>query len=120
MKAAASNVSSGLVRSGGAFLGRIEKTYTITIASSGDVGVASFDWSDNLGQGASGLTTGADVSLADGLLLLFEDGDTAPSAPVAGFWVASKKPIPSRSPAAAMWAWPASIGATVRARAPAV
>jgi hypothetical protein len=74
-----SNASSGLVRSGGTFTGRIEKTYGIVISSEGEVGIASFDWDDGEGNGGSGIATGADVALDAGLQLRFENGDTAPS-----------------------------------------
>ena len=79
VQAALSNTASGNVSSGGTFTGRVEKTFTLTIANGGDVGVASFDWSDNVGNLGVGLLTGFEVVLADGLLLRFEDGDTAPS-----------------------------------------
>ena len=73
------NTSPGTVRSGGAFTGRIEKTYTISISASGDSGSALFDWEDSDGNSASGVLTGTDVALADGLLLKFENGPTSPS-----------------------------------------
>ncbi len=74
-----SNSSTGTVRSGGTFTGRIENVYTLTIATGGDAGTATFDWSDQFGNTASGVLTGADVSLAEGLLLRFENGASAPS-----------------------------------------
>jgi predicted CXXCH cytochrome family protein len=78
VEAELSNTSTGSVRSGGDFTGRIEKRFDIVIAAGGEVGTATFDWSDGAG-GGSGLTTGADVVLSDGLQLRFENGDTPPS-----------------------------------------
>ncbi len=50
------NTSPGIVYSGGAYTGRIETDYTITISTAGDVGVARFDWVDN-GSGGSSTET---------------------------------------------------------------
>lgn len=85
VEVSASNTSSGSVESGGAFTGRIEKTYTITIATGGEVGTATFSWSDNEGGSGSG-TSGAGVSLADGLTLTFTNGTTPPSFVVGDTW----------------------------------
>lgn len=79
------NTSTGAVESGGAFTGRIEKTYTITIASGGEVGTAAFNWSDNFGGSGSG-TTGSGVALADGLTLTFTSGAPAPSFVAGDVW----------------------------------
>jgi predicted CXXCH cytochrome family protein len=78
IKAATSNLSTGTVRSGGVFSGRIENTYALTVATGGDVGTATLDWTDAQGNAGS-LTTGSDVPLAEDLLLTFEDGSTSPS-----------------------------------------
>lgn len=76
---ALSNTSSGTVRSGGTFSGRIENTYTITIVSGGNTGTAIFDWADAFGNAGVGLVSGEDVVLGEGLKLRFEDGDSAPA-----------------------------------------
>ena len=52
----AGNTSSGSLRSGGVFTGRIEKRYTITISASGDLGMATYDWSDGQGNNGSGFS----------------------------------------------------------------
>ena len=79
IQAAASNTSTGTVRSGSIFTGRIENTFTLSIAAGGDVGTATVDWTDAHGNSGSGLLTGSDVPLAEGLLLRFEDGSVSPS-----------------------------------------
>jgi len=81
-----SNTSTGSVRSGGAFTGRIEKTYTVTIVGEGDGGVASFDWSDNEGNVGSGVS-GDNVPLADGLVLGFTDGEVSPAFALGDSWL---------------------------------
>ena len=74
---ALTNTSSGTVRSGGSFTGRIERAYSITITSVGDVGTAMFGWND--GEGGSGsATTGSAVPLNDGLELDFLTGSAPP------------------------------------------
>jgi hypothetical protein len=72
------NTSTGTVQSAGAFSGVYPKTYTITIATGGDVGAATFNWTDTLGGSGSGLTTGTDVALDEGVTVTFTDG-TSPS-----------------------------------------
>ncbi len=62
IKANAGNTSVGEVAPGGVFNGKFPKTYTLTMTSTGDVGAADFSWSDTLGGGGAGLTTGADVA----------------------------------------------------------
>ena len=64
VEAALTNTSNGNVRSGGAFTGRIERSYTITITAGGDVGTATFNWSDSDGASGSG-TTGQAFALND-------------------------------------------------------
>ena len=80
------NTSPGTLRSGGVFGGRIENRYTITITSSGDLGTASFDWSDTEGNSGSGIA-GSDLPLDRGLLLDFADGETSPSFVAGDGWV---------------------------------
>jgi predicted CXXCH cytochrome family protein len=79
VEATLGNASSGRLRSGGSFTGRIENRYTLTVTSSGDVGIATVDWIDAFGNAGVGLVSAETVPLADGLLLRFEDGDSAPS-----------------------------------------
>jgi len=80
-----SNTSTGTVQSGGAFTGRIERIYSITITGAGDVGVAGFDWSDDAGNLGSGVA-GVDVALNDGLTLTFTDGSASPSFDLGDYW----------------------------------
>ncbi len=80
------NTSSGSLRAGGVFSGRIENRYTITINLGGNTGLATFDWSDTAGNNGSGVT-GSDVPLAEGLLLDFADGDAAPSFVAGDSWL---------------------------------
>ncbi len=75
----ATNTSTGKVQSAGAFTGRYAKTYTVTITTVGDVGVATFSWSDTLGGGATGLTTGTNVPLNEGITVTFTNGSSSPS-----------------------------------------
>jgi predicted CXXCH cytochrome family protein len=85
VQASLSNTSAGEVKSGGAFTGRIEKTYTITISLAGNAGTATFGWTDSDGASGSG-ATGTDVPFTDGLTLSFVDGPTAPSFVVNDSW----------------------------------
>ncbi len=78
VEAALTNSSPGTVRSGGAFTGRIEKVYTITVDSSGNSGAAAFSWSDGVGGSGSGVS-GTDMAVAEGLTLTFTDAETSPS-----------------------------------------
>jgi predicted CXXCH cytochrome family protein len=80
------NTSTGSLRSGGVFSGRIENRYTITITSSGDAGIATFDWSDDRGNSGSG-SAGSDVPFDSGLLLDFADGASSPSFIAGDSWV---------------------------------
>jgi predicted CXXCH cytochrome family protein len=79
VKPEAGNTSTGVVAPGGVFTGRFAKTYTLTVTSSGDAGSAVFSWSDTLGGGGAGLTTGADVTLDQGVTATFTDGGSSPS-----------------------------------------
>jgi len=80
------NTSSGSVRSGGAFAGRIERRLTLVIAAAGDAGAATFDWSDDAGNAGTGLPTGDDIPVIDGLRLRFEDGPSTPSFVAGDAW----------------------------------
>ncbi len=80
------NSSSGTLRSGGVFTGRIENRFTITITASGDRGSASYDWFDSGGNDGSGVA-GSDVPLADGLQLDFVDGGISPSFIAGDSWL---------------------------------
>ncbi|RKZ70207.1 MAG: hypothetical protein DRQ44_01355 [Gammaproteobacteria bacterium] len=86
VKAAGGNLSSGTLRSGGAFSGRIERVYSITVTSSGDSGVALFNWSDDAGNAGSGIS-GSGVALTQGLLLNFLDGASSPSFVQNDSWI---------------------------------
>lgn len=77
VKAQPTNTSTGKVQSGGAFTGRYAKTYTLTITTAGDVGLATFSWTDTLGGSGSG-TTGTNVALNEGITVTFTNG-TSPS-----------------------------------------
>jgi len=80
------NTSPGDVTTGGAYSGRYPKTYTLSITATGNVGAAVFSWSDTLGGGGSGIVTGVDVPLADGLTVTFDDGDSSPSFVAGDVW----------------------------------
>lgn len=86
VKPDAGNTSPGEVIPGGVFTGRIPKTITLTVTAAGDVGAAVFSWSDTLGGGGSGLTTGADVPLNQGMTATFVDADTSPSFVAGDSW----------------------------------
>ena len=86
VEAALTNTSPGSIRSGGVFSGRIERTYTISISSGGESGIALFDWSDSEGNSASGVLSGDDVPLADGLSVRFIDGGSSPSFQSGDSW----------------------------------
>lgn len=85
VKAAGANTSAGLIRSGGAFTGRIERTYTINLTGSGDVGVATFNWTDSAGNGGAGVA-GVAVPLNAGLNLTFIDAPASPSFVAGDAW----------------------------------
>lgn len=65
--------SSGRVSSAGAFTGVYAKTYTITITTNGNVGVARFNWSATAPGGGAGtnLLTAATVALNEGISARF-------------------------------------------------
>lgn len=79
------NTSTGSVRSGGVFTGRIERTYTITITTGGDAGTAAFGWIDGAGTSGAGVT-GENVALNAGLTLTFLPGDTPPDFVLGDRW----------------------------------
>ena len=68
--------STGWIWSSGVYTGAYAKTYTVTIVAPGSVGTALFNWSaTSPGGGAgSGLVTGTNVALNDGIMLRFVDG----------------------------------------------
>lgn len=74
----ATNTSTGEVESTGTFSGRIERTYTITITTAGNVGTARYSFTDTNGGSGSG-TTASTVSLNDGLSLSFSNGTASPA-----------------------------------------
>lgn len=84
--AALSNTSPGRINSLGVFTGRIEKAYTITIATAGDAAAARFNWSDGQGGSGTNLPAGPDVALADGLRLSFSNGAASPSFRAGDSW----------------------------------
>lgn len=68
--------STGLVQSTGAYTGAYARTYIVTVSISGKVGTATFDWSITAPGtgGATGVLTGTNVPLSDGIALRFSDG----------------------------------------------
>lgn len=82
----AGNTSVGEIVPGGVFSGRLPKTYTLTVIASGDVGSAVFSWSDTLGGGGTGLSSGVDVALDEGVTVSFVDGTSPPSFVAGDVW----------------------------------
>ncbi len=78
--------STGTLDTGGAFTGQYAKTYTITITTGGNVGVAAFSWADGRGGSGTGLLTGTNVALNEGITLTFTDGTPAPSFALNDKW----------------------------------
>ncbi len=84
--------STGTVQSGGVFSGRYAKRYTITISLSGAVGAAKFNWSVTMGNGAagsgfgSGILTGANLALDEGVTLTFTNGASGTSFVAGDIW----------------------------------
>ena len=68
--------STGTIQSSGTYTGAYAKTYTITIASAGNVGAALFNWTATSPGGGAGnnLLTGTNVALNEGVLATFVDG----------------------------------------------
>ena len=68
--------STGTVTSSGTFTGLYAKTYTLTITTSGSVGVAVFNWTATTPGGGSGasVVTGTSVALDQGITVSFQDG----------------------------------------------
>jgi predicted CXXCH cytochrome family protein len=87
VKPVSGNASPGFVASDGAFTGRIEERYTITIANAGNVGIATFNWTSLRNGSGSGLLTGASVPIGTlGLSLAFADGASSPSFRAGDQW----------------------------------
>ena len=87
VKPVSGNLSSGRVASGGAFTGRIEESYTITVATAGNVGAATFNWSSLRDGTGSNVPTAATVAIGSrGLTLSFADGTVAPSFRAGDQW----------------------------------
>ncbi len=84
--------STGTLTPGGALTGHYAKTYTITITTGGNVGVAAFSWTDTLGGSGTGLVTGTDVALNEGITLTFTDGTPAPSFALNDKWQIAVRP----------------------------
>lgn len=81
------NASTGRIASGGVFGGRIEETYTITIAAGGAAGVATFNWSSLRDGSGSGVRSGSAVSIGSkGLTLSFADGSGTPAFRAGDQW----------------------------------
>ena len=72
--------ANGMITPTGSYNGSDFRTYTITICSNGNTGVATFNWSAT-GQGGqgTGLLTGATVPLENGIMVEFCDGTTTPA-----------------------------------------
>ncbi len=77
-EAATSNTSTGTVTSAGTFTGRIERQYTLTITTGGNVGTARFGWTDTASGSGTNVLTGTTVSLSSGISASFANG-TSPS-----------------------------------------
>ncbi len=79
IEAKSGNASTGTIVSGGAYTGPSIQTYTIVITTSGNVGVAQFEWYLQIKNGGGGpdgtATTGTNVTLGDGLTLTFSGGN---------------------------------------------
>ncbi|HEY5762712.1 MAG TPA: cytochrome c3 family protein [Rhodocyclaceae bacterium] len=80
VKPVSGNTSTGHIASLGSFTGRIEETYTITIATAGTVGTATFDWSSLRDGSGSAVVTAPSVGIGSkGLSLAFANGSGTPS-----------------------------------------
>jgi predicted CXXCH cytochrome family protein len=80
---------SGTVESGGAYTGRVAKTYALTIAQAGEAGSATFDWTAlKPGGGGSGSNLVCDVAvpLDEGVTVTFKNGGVAPSFRAGDQW----------------------------------
>ncbi len=80
IKPSPANQGDGAVESAGAFSGRIERTYTLSITATGDAGVATYTWVDSTGASGGGIT-GSDLALNAGLTVAFRDGALDPLTP---------------------------------------
>ncbi len=87
VKAGLSNTSTGRVASSGTFTGRIEEQYTLTISTTGQVGVARFNWTSLRDGSGSSVLTAASVSIgSQGLSINFADGTASPSFLAGDVW----------------------------------
>jgi len=80
------NTSTGIITSGGAFIGRVGTTYTLEIITAGDAGAATFDYASDFGGSGAGLLSGNDVILEQDLRLRFTDGSGSPSFKAGDQW----------------------------------
>ncbi|MBI4815236.1 MAG: PKD domain-containing protein [Deltaproteobacteria bacterium] len=87
VKAGGSNTSTGRIASKGTFTGRVEKTYTITITTAGNVGTARFTWTVSRGPGGgANVLSSTDVALNEGISVDFLNGSTSPSFQINDTW----------------------------------
>ena len=77
-EADSANTSTGSIRSTGTFTGRVEREYTVTITSSGNLGSAAYSWSDDAGGSGTG-TAGTSETLSGGISARFSNGSGSPS-----------------------------------------
>lgn len=76
VKPATPNTGTGTVTSGGTFTGRIERTYTLTITTAGNVGTARFGWTDTASGSGTNVLSGTSVALSSGITATFTNGTT--------------------------------------------
>lgn len=87
VKTVSGNTSTGRIASSGAYTGRIEETYTITIAAGGAAGVATFNWSSLRDGSGTAVLSGPSVPIGSkGLSLAFANGAGTPSFIVGDQW----------------------------------
>ena len=87
VKPVSGNTSTGIVASGGAYSGRIEEVYTITIATAGAAGSATFNWSSLRDGSGTGVLTGINIAIGGkGLTLSFANGAATPSFKAGDQW----------------------------------
>ncbi|MCX7872116.1 MAG: cytochrome c3 family protein [Verrucomicrobiae bacterium] len=90
----ASKPSSGTIVPRGSLTTRFPKTFTITITYSGNTGEAFFDWQSTAPfiSGGTGVRTGTNVVLSDGISVSFKDGDSSPSFSESDKWYLIVRP----------------------------